>query len=423
MTNSLTKNFTTVIIPGRTYQQWIPGYSYFKDDSNALLTESGRIYFASLLTSLGYRVSASDLYFTPGSIPSYSVYYNETAGVGNDFIYRPQGWVLNFYNQPLLIGGYGLVSEKYSTVNSYFDTYPGGETINIPGSYTTITTGSTTAESPLIGWNAGAYSVGSINTGTVEFSINELAVGIFIGLTNSNIAGLDVRRESIKYAVYAHLGVCSVYINNIKLSSDYSFVTTDIFKILLSTTRVAFYINDEVIFTIDKDSDSIYYVLDSSLYYSGDTILNSSINTITSSDAYFEINGTIGLSGNVLSSGYSSIFGSLGINGSIRKDPDFTGNIGFSGNVISEGLCDISGKIGFETRIIQYQSIITGNIGITGNVLSKYGSSIFGKLGVNGLAEAGGVNPVIPMQINCRFGIEGFIRNEYLRKPQIFIIT
>ena len=56
MINTLTKNYTFETVIPNSYQEWIPGYSYFKESSEAKLTASGRTYIAANINTLGYKI-------------------------------------------------------------------------------------------------------------------------------------------------------------------------------------------------------------------------------------------------------------------------------------------------------------------------------------------------------------------------------
>jgi len=428
MINKLVKEYSFETVIPNSYQEFLPGYSYFKDASQAALTSSGQTYVASVLSNRGYKVSPSDL-IVSGTTSSYifGISYRTTSGydidpsTGNE-VYKPIGWYIQFGYIPLKIGGYSIPESIHTTVNRYFDTPPTGGTVNVPGSWTTVTPEPYEQKVPIVGWNGGAISSGMFtSTGTASFSIGYKSVGAFTGLCEQNIAIQDQRYERIKYAIYTHLGIYSVYIDNVKKTVDSSFVEEDVFKIVVSKTLVAFYKNDLLIYSETKIDNNTVYVLDCSMYYSNDSILNASIDVSTTLDSYSSASGTLTYVGDGISYNYSIGQGELSYTsvGSNLVEVEFTqeySGIGISYNYsIGIGLQEYTGQS------YNYPSRIEGTLTYTGFGISKNHSVGQGNLAYIGLGEAGGIIPTVP-PIGLGYMVyTGFSRNVYILPPQIFV--
>jgi len=431
VSNLLIKNYSFIIVKPSAYQQWIPGYSYFNAPYNAKLTSSGKEYVVARLKILGFTtvgfvsISLNQLvqafdYPPIKPFPDYPIYYQ------CDFNSYLNTWVITFNKTNLY--EFAKPVEYYptlkTTVNSYFDTRPEGETVNVPGSYTTITPESYEKQVPIIGWNAGAISQSMFtSTGTASFSIALNSVGIFTGLCEQSIAVQDQRPERIKYAIYTHLGLYSIYVDNIQKTVDASYIASDVFKIVISKEIVSFYKNGLLLYSETKEDNNIIYVLDCSMYYSNDSILNASINASTTLDSYSSLISIQTHSGTLIQSGYSSILGSQRHTNSLSVYPNLVNLQNHIGNLLSLNYSSISGTQNHVSNLLNYASRIESKQVHTCTLLTKYGSIISGVQEHNSLLEAGGIVPTVPPIL---FGTQlhnGFMRNVYILPPQIFVIT
>jgi hypothetical protein len=408
LVNSLKKSYSSTTVQPNSYQQWIPGYSYFKDSSEARLTSSGKAYVAARLGILGYKVTAANVE---------SFIFAMGYGISD--------WVIAFGFVPLLIGGYGAPAQMHIAVDSYFDTPSTGTIVNASGSYTTVIPEPYEQQAPIIGWNAGAISVDMFtSTGTSSFSVETNSVGVFTGLCEQSIAVQDQRFERIKYAIYTHLGIGSVYIDNIKKTVDFSYTRDDVFKIVISKYLISFYMNGLLLYSETKeDNNNNIYVLDCSMYYSNDTILNASINSLGVLDSYSSGVGLMFYTGQGTSLNHSIGTGSytyIGIGSNLCEVEfiqEYVGS-GISSNYsIGIGLQEYTGQG------INYPSRMDALMTYTGFGISKNHSIGQGTISYSGLGEAGGIVPTIPPIGLGYMEYMGFSRNVFILPPQVFIIT
>lgn len=155
--------------------------------------------------------------------------------------------------------------------------------INVPASYSIYYPDPYVKEYYFVGWNGSAISKEYfINYGESEFSVDTSVVGAMVGLTTSNDAAKDSGYSLIRYAFYCALGKYSIYVNGVSTPiQNISFLTSDIFKIIISISGVKFLVNNVEIYSIALTPELSTYVLKSNLYVSHDKILNASIRQIS----------------------------------------------------------------------------------------------------------------------------------------------
>lgn len=405
--NALVKPFATTTYQPPNYQQWTDGYSYFKSAFGAKLTASGKSYVVAQLTAKGYKV-------TVNNISTYIFAIDNYLGT----------WTIGFDYVPKLLSGYGIPNNISTTINSYFDTSPEGELVNVPGSYQTITPPIQYIDNPIIGWNGGAISIDMLTSNILaEFSLSQNNVGIFIGLCDQRTAILDQRYERIKYAIYGHLGTYSIYVDNVKVPEDFTYVSSDLFRITISDTRVIFYKNGIEVYSLVKEPDSITYVLDASMYYSGDKITNAYMESLPETYYYSNLpikyTYTVGLiSSNLSLIGFKYKYDIL-----IKKNPDLILNTKYYANLISVNGSMLGGIYNYTGQIENYPSRIEIKYKYNSKLLSKNNSSLEGRYKYQVLLEAGGVIPTIPAILSIQYRYSCFMSNPYIRPPQVFIIT
>jgi len=427
-TVKLKKEYTIVNAQNKPTQQWIPGYSYFKPDFDAELSSSGKDYVIARLNSLGFTtvgfvpITKEQLvpafnYTNIKPFPDYPIYY---------FCNYDTQWNVGFDKSNLFEFALPVLTGPilHTSVNSYFDTRPEGEIVNVPSSYSIVTPEPYKQQVPIIGWNAGALSESMFTSiGTASFSIKFNSVGVFTGLCEQSIAIQDQRPERIKYAIYSHLGIYSVYVDNIKKTNDSSYIEEDVFKIVISKTLVSFYKNGLLIYSETKVDNNTVYVLDCSLYYSDDAILNASIGASTTLDSYSSGIGTLTYVGIGISKNYSIGQGTYTYTGtgSNLVEIDFTQE--YSGLGISYNYSIGSGLQEYTGQSSNYPSRMDGTLTYTGFGISKNHSIGQGNISYTGLGEAGGIIPTVP-PIGLGYMVyTGFSRNVYILPPQIFVIT
>ena len=172
-------------------------------------------------------------------------------------------------------------------------------TVNVPPSYDWIYPKPILTPYNNYGWNGSAVSISKFtNYGETTFRISTKAVGIHVGLTTVNDA-VDSFYTLIRYSIYATLGKYRIFINGLDtgfLESNY--LDTDVFKIVLGKSGVTFYKNGVEIYNLNHYPEPERYRLDTSMYSSGDKILDATIKEVsyasmanTQSTQYVNVNG------------------------------------------------------------------------------------------------------------------------------------
>lgn len=176
---------------------------------------------------------------------------------------------------------------EYLTIYGTSLTNNGGSLIKVivkvPASYSWITPAPYVKEYNVIGWNGSAISKEFfINYGETEFSINASSIGVMVGLTTINDAVANSHYNLIRYAIYGNLGKFTIYVNGSSTGIiTKTFISTDIFKIIVSKVGVRFLFNNEEIYFLSCTPELSKYNLDTSLYTSYDKVLNASIKQVS----------------------------------------------------------------------------------------------------------------------------------------------
>jgi len=132
--------------------------------------------------------------------------------------------------------------------------------------------------SPNPGWDAGAVSSTAFSKdGSVSFSAVASIVQGVVGLNElSGAAGIDY--ISIDYAFYLTRGVAQVMENGVAIpGTQQAFTRDSVLSIVRTGSKVTYLIDDVLVYTSLKASAPGPTVLDSSLYYGGDTILDAAL--------------------------------------------------------------------------------------------------------------------------------------------------
>jgi len=378
MSNSLSKNVKYTLVQPASYSVIVPGYSYIIQPDTQIANLNVWTYINSYLTTNNY--SASDGF----SYPNVPMQHDET------------GWYVNIYTNPRIVGNIfsGYLPEPGTNLRIdipvlYTSEYTLGTVKNIPTTTVLVIPPAELKETYDQGWNASANSVGSfVGAGEVSFSINELSVGVFVGLSLSeDVTGTYYNK--IKYVIYATNTKYEVYVDNVSVSIATSFSSSDVFKIVVEDLLITFYVNDIEIYSEVKDNTDDVYYLDSSLYYSNDEIINATI----TQNAHIYVSEIV-------------IEGILNITGSIT----------------SPNIVKIEGTIPISCKIIPYYGIF-GSLVITGKLFSKNVISIHGSVNITGLIEPNLIKPKIPISIYGKIVISGSIRMPLRGKPIMFINT
>lgn len=154
--------------------------------------------------------------------------------------------------------------------------------VNVPPSYEWIYPNPILTPYNNYGWNGSAVSVDRFtNYGETTFRISIKAVGIHVGLTTVNDA-VDSFYNLIRYSIYATLGKFKIFINGLDTGFlESTYLDEDVFKIILSKTGVTFYKNGNEIYNLNHYPEQERYRLDTSIYSSGDKILDATIKEIS----------------------------------------------------------------------------------------------------------------------------------------------
>ena len=261
---------------------------------------------------------------------------------------------------------------------------------NFPAIYTERPETYITKQVPDIGWNGGATSISKfVGKGYGEFSVSKLVVGVFVGLSKKRIAIEDSHYINIEYSIYTHLGNYACYVNGVKKSDSSTYISSDVFKIEITSNQVNYYKNGVLFFSVPKQIDFEEYVLDSSLYYSGDTVTNVSIvqdpnliefvfeiplqeKILTQQDLFIEFPISIGID--------------FTLDNTIPLDFVFT--ISLVSNIFPKDYIGLDCTIPLESSI-----------------------------------EIGTEVPYIPFNLVVEIPITGYIRDNYIYPVQMFVIT
>ena len=354
MTNSLIKSYSQVLVQPPDYQVWVPGHSYLKHAFNAKLTSTGRAVMAAKLGIQGFDVTADDLLTTQVFID-----------------YDISNWVVGFGHLPQKNTGMLLSpTDIITTNNSYFDIPPEGEQVNISGYYETVTPDPVLRDINTVGWDGGAYSVESFyDSGETEFSVSPVAVGVFVGLCASNKAVLDSAYTNITYAFLCESGSYKIYVNGSDTQRPSTpFNLTDIFKIVLTKTNVTFYVNGVIKHSTIRADTATQFKLDSSLYLSGDSIIDAStVETIPAASMGGDFTTVIVVEGEiftVISNSPEGIVTYNGIEYEVKNDKVLIGNAIYT---VENG----SIQIGENTL-----DVVTGTVLINGETLDVVDSIV-----------------------------------------------
>jgi len=378
MSNSLKKNIKYRLVQPLSYSVDVPGYSYVIQPGTQIANLNVWSYINSYLAANNY--SASDGF----SYPNVQMRHDEV------------GWYVIIHTNPRIVGNIfsGFLTEwgtslRIDIPTLYTSEYSLGTVRNIPATTVLITPPAELKETYDEGWNASANSVDSfIGAGEVSFSINELSVGVFVGLSlSANVLGTYYNK--IKYAIYATNTKYEVYVDNVSVSTATTFSSSDVFKIVVEDLLVTFYVNNIVVYSeVKSNTDNVYY-LDSSLYYSNDEIIDATITQNTHT--------------------YVS-------------EIVIEGVVNITGHITSPNIVKIEGAIPISCKITPYYGIF-GSLAITGKLFSKNVISINGSISITGLIEPDLIKPKIPISIYGKIYISGSIRIPLRGKPIMFINT
>lgn len=376
MSNSLSKNVKYTLVQPASYSVIVPGYSYIIQPDTQIANLNVWTYINSYLSNNNY--SASDGF----SYPNVSMQHDET------------GWYVNIHTNPRIVGNpiSGYLPEPGTNLRIdipvlYTSEYTLGTVKNIPTTTVLVIPPAELKETYDQGWNASANSVGSfIGAGEVSFSINELSVGVFVGLSlSADVTGTYYNK--IKYAIYTTNTKYEIYVDNVSVSAATSFSSSDVFKIVVEDLLITFYVNNIEIYSEVKDNTDDVYYLDSSLYYSNDEIIDATI----TQNAHTYVSEIV-----------------------------IEGILNITGHITSPNIVKIEGTAPISCKIIPYYGIF-GSLTITGKLFSKNVVSINGSININGIIEPDLIKPKIPISIYGKFNISGSIRMPLRGKPIMFI--
>ena len=401
MTNILTKNSKYVLIQPPTYQIYVPGYSYFIGVEDAEVNSSGITYIVNYLNARGFNINASLIHVL-------SLSANGTS------------WIVSIFPVPLrTLGGFIWIDPGNIVINaSDVNTTENGSWVNIPSKFTTITPDAYFTKYPIIGWNGGAVSKSSINTGVATFSINPKSVGVVVGLSPSISAVLSAGYSDIQYAIYSNLNQYIIYTNGSAKTDFKIFNNSDVFSIIISEGSVIFLVNNIEVYNEIKVKNSIQYSLDASLYYSDDSVFNATIESripslIKNKFTYYN---------NLLSVNNSRMYSKIKYVCNINAYYGIVNTIKYSNKLISLGYSLLNNKCTYINKVNPYYGI-TNRYSVNTFLHYKGYSKITNKIGFSNSITAGLLKPTIPAILYTKYFVSNYIRRAYMVTPQVFINT
>jgi len=256
--NTLTKLFGSTSYQPPNIQVWHPATTKVVNGERTL-TGTAYATFKSLIYS--------------GADYDYQIGYSN--GVYFDaFGQEINGYYVQFWTpQVVQYGDGGLVAINANAVK-----IGNTSTVTIPGYYSTVTPPPQTRTTALTGWTGSAASVdGFTGDGNAEFSILSSSIGVVCGLVTLG-AETGSTYGTIEYAIIASQGYYQVIELGITKTPKQAFTSGQVFTIQKQDTEVEYLLDGAIIYKSTIASPAIATMtLDASLYTSGDTINNASI--------------------------------------------------------------------------------------------------------------------------------------------------
>ena len=269
MADYLKKIFTTALYQPPDEITTIPAYSYYRDDQSAGLTASGKQFIIDTLVAAGFTANDQTFFL-------FSLFHSEWSGLDT----LAFGWYAEMAMMPKADGSGWEKPAIIPLKNSHTDTPLGGTWVAVPETTSSITPEPYHRESSIIGWDGSAVLNGSFKSlGSCEFSVAAAVEGVFCGLTlASQSEGSNY--EAIKYAIYFQSGIYRISIDNTDVGFAYeAYADLDKFKIEIESFAVKFYKNNVLKHTHAlAETHTETFVLDASLFKSGDKIADAIIN-------------------------------------------------------------------------------------------------------------------------------------------------
>ena len=374
--NILTKKTSYNLYQPNPYYAYIPGYSYqiLSATDSYELTSSGLQYVISYLQARGFNATSANVKLVNFTFVGNTLYvdlYLIPKLIGSTYYWT------NPSSIPLRIGDYKVLSNT-----SY---------VNVPASKTLVYPNPYYKEVNNIGWNGFAISKDSFfKEGYGTFSVSPQVSGVVVGIIDKT-KSTTFTYQQIDYFIYFHLGVYSCFINNINVTTDSTYIESDVFKIEITNTKVIYYKNNVEIYSATIAENNNTFVLASCLYSSTDSVINSNI--VQSNLNNFTT--TVYIKYNIKSVPINYIGLSLKIPVSIHSS--FTGSILY-----------------FNTKVnIKYLLKVIPDTYI-GAVIPFKPQITF---------DIDGLVPTLPLQTIVEIPYKVYIRDNYVYPPKMFVIT
>lgn len=426
MSEYLTKIFSSELYQPDSYEQWVEGYTYFVEGAGEpsldLLKQSGYGYIESYMNANGYVVALN-----PEGIQQFIVLNSDGTNYtpAGAFPFGPpylgEGRFAHFTAGAFFTGGGVGYPDPFLIPEIYFNVPPSGELINVPGHFETIIPEPEYRDVPVIGWNGGAYSAESFSdAGEAEFSVIPYSSGAFVGLCDAADAVLDAHWNKITYAFFCENGQYSIYINGVDINRPkIGFIISDVFKIVITKENVFFYVNGVIKHsTLKVDPDTSTYKLDNSLYFSGDSITNASITSISYANIALEYTYSVG----ILSEGLSLLEFGYTNSVSIGVEPKVAVTYSYGLRILGQGASLIEFNYSNEISIL-----IANNLSVeylNSMRLYQYGiASIEFSYGYKVKMTSGSIIPAQPALISFNYKYAIHIRDPQFIPPTTSIRT
>ena len=275
MSNLLEKTFQVVysIVPGYTVRIWHPALTrtYYEYGSGAWGYDP---YIPGLIVYPSGSVASSDTYFSNwGYIPELGI----------------NGW------RRIRIEG------RETGGSTYTETIPGYYSYDVLPDVYTI------SYDPQEGWNSAARSIASLSgDGHASFSAPTSVSGVVVGL-NEVLDCTGTNYIEITHGLYFSHGNYRVIEAGVIKTDAQAFATTDVFTIYRKGIEV-FYEKNGVIVYRSLVPSTGEIVLDSSLYFAGDEVLNASLEATAVLPTYASVSASL------------SSLGAYAVSGSARTE-------------------------------------------------------------------------------------------------------
>jgi hypothetical protein len=248
--SALKKNQYVNFLPGSPYVPSTPG------------TPAQSAYSYNVATRTSTNATGGTTFGAGGSTVSYGAPYTQSLNSSGNLVYVP------------------TVSAGQSTNLFSSGGYSGSSTIYVPAVAAVPPTPSVSATQASLttqlglGWNSGAYSIGSLSaSGAFEFTAPASVMGVVAGLNDTS---KSASYEEIDYGFYLTKSKYQIVEGGAQLGVFRAFSTGDVFRIERNGGVVSYFVNRVLAYTSGVVSTGSL-LADSSLYSGGDAITTAGL--------------------------------------------------------------------------------------------------------------------------------------------------